>query len=502
MSEEFPILCETCLGDNPLVRMTREALGAACKTCERPFNVFRWKPGPKARFKRTEVCPSCARLKNVCQTCILDLQYGLPVEVRDRYLAQAAKVVGMSSALSSGTAGLVSIATQSGLSESNRSFAISQAEKALSIQDSASSSTSTTLATTSSGSFNSVAAMLPEAHEQLLRLGRNRSNYSRNDAKLCSFFAKGECTRGDECPYRHEMPRDRDDPLAKQNLKDRFFGKEDPVAAKLMARLAAQNAPQTNEEGVDRAVSGNITNNSTLHPPDDQSITTLFFSGIDHSVVDDDLRQIVSLYGPLKSMRILTEKGIAFVEYMSRSSAEAAITSLSLKSPIVNGRVLKVAWSRPRGEGVNGATGGKKLLLGASSDPTLALAHVTLPVVASGNNINQHMSTSSTGDTQQSVIAEQVEHAGGEREATSSSNNNPAKALGVAPWAAAIASLVQKMQAQPSGDQQSVDSQQHVTKDESKGGGPLGRGSSSMSMRVGQSAPYPSRSVDARGHAE
>ena len=33
------------------------------------------------RFKKTEVCQTCAKLKNVCQTCMLDLEYGLPVEV-------------------------------------------------------------------------------------------------------------------------------------------------------------------------------------------------------------------------------------------------------------------------------------------------------------------------------------------------------------------------------------------------------------------------------------
>lgn len=35
------------------------------------------------RFKKTKVCQTCSRLKNVCQTCLLDLEYGLPIQVRD-----------------------------------------------------------------------------------------------------------------------------------------------------------------------------------------------------------------------------------------------------------------------------------------------------------------------------------------------------------------------------------------------------------------------------------
>jgi pre-mRNA-splicing factor RBM22/SLT11 len=48
--------------------------------------VFRWSPGAGMRFKKTEICTTCAQIKNVCQTCILDLQYGLPVQVRDTAL--------------------------------------------------------------------------------------------------------------------------------------------------------------------------------------------------------------------------------------------------------------------------------------------------------------------------------------------------------------------------------------------------------------------------------
>ncbi len=38
------------------------------------------------RFKKTEICQTCSKVKNVCQTCLLDLEFGLPVQVRDSAL--------------------------------------------------------------------------------------------------------------------------------------------------------------------------------------------------------------------------------------------------------------------------------------------------------------------------------------------------------------------------------------------------------------------------------
>ena len=73
---DFPILCETCLGENPYLRMMKEPADKACKICERPYTTFRWRPGPRARFKSTQVCQMCSKVKNVCQTCVLDLTYG------------------------------------------------------------------------------------------------------------------------------------------------------------------------------------------------------------------------------------------------------------------------------------------------------------------------------------------------------------------------------------------------------------------------------------------
>jgi pre-mRNA-splicing factor RBM22/SLT11 len=65
---------------------TKANFDKECKICTRPFTVFRWRPGRDARYKKTEVCQTCSKLKNVCEVCLLDLEYGLPVQVRDTAL--------------------------------------------------------------------------------------------------------------------------------------------------------------------------------------------------------------------------------------------------------------------------------------------------------------------------------------------------------------------------------------------------------------------------------
>ena len=88
---------------------------------------------------------------------------------------------------------------------------------------------------------------------------------------ICSFWVKGECKRGEECPYRHEKPTDPDDPLADQNIKDRYYGTNDPVADKLMRRAAT--LPR-------------------LDAPEDKSITTLYVGNIGEKMLEKELRKI------------------------------------------------------------------------------------------------------------------------------------------------------------------------------------------------------------------
>lgn len=82
-NQDFPIVCAPCLGDNPYIKMIRYTLHEECKMCHRPFTVYQWKRDKGSRYMKTVICQVCATLKNVCQSCLCDLDFGLPMYARD-----------------------------------------------------------------------------------------------------------------------------------------------------------------------------------------------------------------------------------------------------------------------------------------------------------------------------------------------------------------------------------------------------------------------------------
>lgn len=288
---EFPILCQTCLGDNPYIRMTKERFGRECKICTRPFTIFRWCPGARMRYKKTEVCQTCAKLKNICQTCVLDLEYGLPIQVRDEALK---------------------LRDDLPRSDVNKEYYIQNRERDL-----------------QNSSEPGGALKSAPASELLLKLARTAPYYQRNRPRICSFWVKGECRRGEECPYRHERPTDPDDPLADQNIRDRYYGVNDPVADKMMRR--ASDMPK-------------------LEPPEDRNLTTLYIGNLGENdmVNEKDLRDHFYQYGEIRSVTVVSRNQCAFIQYVHRSGAEAAVDG-TFNKLVINGRRLNIRWGRGQG---------------------------------------------------------------------------------------------------------------------------------------------------------
>lgn len=130
------------------------------------------------------------------------------------------------------------------------------------------------------------------------------------------------------------MPTSRNDPLANQNIKDRFYGQDDPVAQKMLGRVAAKDA-----EGL-----------APLIPPSDPSIMTLMVGGMEGGAITEiELRDAFNAFGELASVRLIHAKFIAFVEFTTREAAEAAAKALH-NNLTLQGLRLRVTWAtRPAG---------------------------------------------------------------------------------------------------------------------------------------------------------
>merc|ERR1712091_550408 len=150
----------------------------------------------------TPLARTCARAKGGCQTCILDLDYNVPVQVRDAAAGAAPQEAPRSAV--------------------HREWHAQQLERLMAEEDAGG------------------AGGKERPGEVLNKLQRHAPYYERNRAKICSFFVKGTCTRGAECPFRHELPKHgANDPLSNQNLQDRYYGTNDPVAEKMLKRAEA-----------------------------------------------------------------------------------------------------------------------------------------------------------------------------------------------------------------------------------------------------------------------
>ena len=152
----------------------------------------------------------------------------------------------------------------------------------------------------------------------------------RNMPFVCSFFLKGTCNRGTFCPYSHDALAEAESNRTK--IMNRYFGRKDAVAEKIMANL------------------------KELHLPPalfDKSITSIALHDLDWQVVgESELREKFAGFGDIGSVVIVREQRIGFVNFLKRDAADSAVGAF-LDAPIeVNGCKMRVTWAFSKAKGL------------------------------------------------------------------------------------------------------------------------------------------------------
>jgi len=355
VGDDFPFVCEVCLGPNPYVRMVKLPYGdKLCKISTRPFQAFRWRAGPGGRWKETIVEASVAMEKNICQACLVDMTYGVPVGVRDS---------------------LLEADTQTGQlapvhSDANTAFYWQQKDA---------------LAVGGGGQGGQLQNLEPS--RQLLTLARsiqtqeNKSKTAwRNLPRLCSFWLAGTCSRvvTGKCPFR---------PCCGTFQFPEIAGSHKELMQKLVARLQAEGATavmrsldQETREAIQESLKGNRDdairkrfegtddlskkyirrareNAPDLEVPKDTSIMSLWVGGLEPPLSEQDLRDVFYSYGEIRAVRVLMDKRCAFVEYTTREAAENAAKKLH-RNLTVKGLKLDLDWAKPSSLSGGGGGGG------------------------------------------------------------------------------------------------------------------------------------------------
>lgn len=267
---DFPSSCENCLPDNPYVQMLKEDYGAECKICTRPFTVFRWKADRTARTKRTNICLTCARLKNCCQCCMLDLSFGLPLTVRDAALKMVAPGPN---------------------SEINREY-------------------------------------YAQEHEKEIGEGRGAIEaYDKTDDKARDLLRRLATSQP---YYKRQRPVESNDEEKEPERKQIGYG-PGPVRTSDPKKAAGGAGPPRRARPVPGA---RPPQPDDWLPPQDPNIVSLFVTGVEDDLPEHAIRTFFTQFGQLRSLVCSHRSHCAFVNFASREAAEKAAAECQGKAII------------------------------------------------------------------------------------------------------------------------------------------------------------------------
>lgn len=226
--------------------MTKKPFGdKLCQFSKIPFQGFKWKPGPSSRYRETIISRTVAEDRNICQSCLSDMKYGLPVGVRDAMTVQP-----------SGQLKLPDSAV-------GQAYFLQQKQSAAAGSSSSSSSQPLALQLANAVPDQQISQF---SRQQQSVASKNNTSF-RNLPKLCSFWLNGRCERVKRgtCPFRPccgsflfpEIAQKRD---LHQQLIDQLTAEGPAVAQSKLSKevLAAfrDNMKGNREEAIKKRVTG------------------------------------------------------------------------------------------------------------------------------------------------------------------------------------------------------------------------------------------------------
>ncbi|KAG0331571.1 Pre-mRNA-splicing factor [Podila humilis] len=147
--------------------------------------------------------------------------------------------------------------------------------------------------------------------------GRTRGTFNPN-AYFCAFFAKGCCPHGEECAWLHRIPTRQDQIDSGRDV----FGRE-----------------RFDDHRQDRGGVGSMRSNTrTLF------VGRIHISGHHLSTVETTIETHFRPWGEIERIKILPEKGVAFVTYENRLNAEFAKEAMANQS-LDHNEVLNIRWA-------------------------------------------------------------------------------------------------------------------------------------------------------------
>lgn len=275
--------------------------------CTRPFTVFSWNATrAQSRKKRTMICLTCARLKNCCQSCMLDLSFGLPIAVRDAALK------------------MVAPGPQSDI---NREYYAQNNEK-----------------------------LIEEGHgtEEYDKTDDKARELLRRLAQSKPYFRKGRAV--DEA----EIAAERSAASGGNPAVGAGVGGPGPIrtrdtraAAAAGARTGGGGGAKGKGKGARQAFPSAAQippSPRDWMPPADRKIMSLFVTGVEDDLPEYKIRDFFKAHGKIKSLVCSHMSHCAFINYETREAAEKAALACQGRA-VIAGCPLRIRWGQPKAIG-------------------------------------------------------------------------------------------------------------------------------------------------------